>query len=291
MTMDETLDKLAAAMVDLPPHLRRAGRRILDHPHEVALVSMRALAAKAQVNPPTMLRLVRRIGFDDYETFRAVFRRAVAGGRFREKARSLQQMRARSGRGGIVAGMLDAANENVARSLAAADTDAMAEAAALLRKARRIHVVGAGALHWMGVYLQYLSRAVLPQLHVPRANYNSLTEAMVGVGEGDVVLVTSVAPYSVEVVKAAEHARARGARLIVVTDSKGSPLAAHGEVVLIAATDSPQFYPSMVGIVALIETLIALLIAKGDRATLARIADIDRLRREEGGYIDFAPQT
>ena len=45
----------------------------------------------------------------------------------------------------------------------------------------------------------------------------------------------------------------------------------------------------MVGIAAVLETLVALVIAKGDPATLARIAEIDRLRHEEHNYIDFAP--
>ena len=289
MSMDKTLETLAAALPRLAPHLRRAGRRILDHPHEVALLSMRTLAAKAKVNPPTMLRLVRRIGFDNYESFRAPFQNAVAGGRFRGKAESLQEMRGRTGHIGIVENMARAANENIARSLTASDADAMMRAAQLLHKAPQIHVIGAGALHWMGAYLQYLSRAVLPQLRVPRANHNSLAEAMVGVDKGDVVLVTSVAPYSVQVLKATELARAQGARIIAITDSKGSPLAGHAEILLITGTDSPQFYPSMVGIVAMIETLIALLIGISDPMMLARISRIDRLRREEHAYVDFVP--
>ena len=289
--MDETLEKLAATLPELPPHLRRAGRRILDHPHEVAMLSMRTLAAKAKVSPPSMLRLVRRIGFDSYAAFRAVFQSAIAGGRFESKAVSLQEMRGRTGHAGVIGGIADAANANIARSLGNADAEALTKAADLLRKARQIHVIGAGALHFMGVYLQYLSRAVLPQLRVPRANYNSLSEAMVGVGAGDVVLVTSVAPYALQTVKATELAKDRGARVIALTDSRGSPLAALSEILLIAGTDSPQFYPSMVGIVATLETLIALVIAKGDPAMLARIAEIDRLRREEDSYIDFAPEA
>ena len=289
--MDDILVQLAAALPALPPHLRRAGRHILDYPHEVAMLSMRTLAGKAKVSPPSMLRLARRIGFDNYEAFRAVFQSAIAGGRFQSKAASLQKMSERTGKEGVVGGMLDAANQNIARSLGHTDVDALTKAAELMRKAPQIHVIGAGALHFMGVYLQYLSRAVLPKLRVPRANFNSLSEAMVGVGKGDVVLVTSVAPYAVQTVKATALAQARGARVIALTASKGSPLAAHSEIVLIAGTDSPQFYPSMVGIVAMLETLIALVIAKGDPAMLARIAEIDRLRREEASYIDFAPET
>ena len=41
-----------------------------------------------------------------------------------------------------------------------------------------------------------------------------------------------------------------------------------------------------VGIVAIVETPIALVVARGEDATLARIAVIDRHRRVEGGYLE-----
>ena len=71
--MQEVLNQLSAEIAGLSPQLRLAGRYVLDHPNEVAVLSMRALAANAQVNPPTMMRLARRLGFDGYEDFRAVF--------------------------------------------------------------------------------------------------------------------------------------------------------------------------------------------------------------------------
>ena len=76
------------------------------------------------------------------------------------------------------------------------------------------------------------------------------------------------------------------ASVIAVSDSQGAPLAALSDVVLVAGTASPQFYPSMVGIVAIVETLIALVVSRGEEATLARIAAIDRHRRAEGGYLE-----
>ena len=42
----------------------------------------------------------------------------------------------------------------------------------------------------------------------------------------------------------------------------------------------------MIGVVAVIETLVALVISNGDAATLSRLETIDRLRSEDGGYID-----
>lgn len=284
--MEEVLSRLKELLAELPPQLRRGAGRVLDRPREVAVTSMRALAASAGVTPPTMLRLARRLGFANYESFRAVFRAAVTGGGFRGKAASLQRLGEHGGDAGVVARMGLAARDNIDATFEEAGGGDMVRAAELLRHARRIHALGVGAPHWMSCYLQYLGRAALPELCVPPAARNSPVEEMVGVGKGDVVLILSVAPYAVQMLKVAEIARAGGASVIAVTDSRGAPLAALSDVLLVAGTASPQFYPSMVGVVAVIETVIALAVARGEGATLARIAAIDRLRRAEGGYIE-----
>jgi DNA-binding MurR/RpiR family transcriptional regulator len=281
--MDETLRRLSEMMPTLPEHLRRVAIRILDQPETVAVSSMRALAAAAGVTPPTMLRLARRLGYRNYESFRAVFQAAVVGSGFRQKAASLHELSARSGDAGVVATMAEAARANAERSLAGHGE--LVRAAELLHKAPAAFVLGAGALHWMACYFQYLGRAVLPRLRVPPANGNSIVESLIGVESGDVVVVMSASPYATQTLKAAELAKSAGATLIGISDSRGAPIAPLCDVLLIAGTDSPQFYPSMIGIVAVVEALVALVVASGDEAILKRIATIDRLRRDEGGYL------
>lgn len=281
--MDETLRRLAELMPELPEHLRRVAARILDQPEAVAVSSMRALAAEVGVTPPTMLRLARRLGFENYDTFRAVFQAAVVSGGFRQKAASLHELSERSGEAGVVSSVALAAHANVDRSLATHPD--LVKAADLLRKAPSTFVLSAGALHWIGYYFQYLGRAVLPRLRVPPANGNSAVESIVGIEHGDLVVVMSVSPYAAQLRKAAEIAKSHGATLIGITDSRGSPIAPHCDVLLLAGTESPQFYPSMIGIVAVVEALVALAVSSGDPAILDRIAAIDQLRREEGGYL------
>jgi len=284
--MDAVLRRLETVLDELPPHLRRAAGFILDHPQAVAVTSMRALAGEIGITPPTMLRLARRVGFDDYESFRAVFQNAVTGGRFRSKAASLQLLGEQGGDAGVMASMAGASANNLAVSFAEGGLEELVQAAAVLSRARQAYALGSGALHAMAQYLQYLARAILPQLRVPPANGNAVVEGLVGIGAGDVVVILSVAPYARQALRAAEFARASGATTITITDSRGAPLATSSDIVLIAGCSSPQFYPSMIGVVAMIETLVALVVSNGDAATLSRLETIDRLRSEDGGYID-----
>ena len=285
--MQEILDRLPALMPDLSPHMGRVARCVLDNPSEVAVSSMRALASKARVTPPTMVRFARHLGFRSYESFRAVFQESITGGRFRQKATSLQELSKRSGMAGVVKRMVETTNDNINRSFGAIDLDQLNRAADLLARAPACYVMGVGALHWMSAYLQYLGRAVIPSMRVPRANGNSLIEGIVAAGTGDVVLIMSVSPYAKQTVGAARFARTRGAKIIAITDSHGSPLALVADIVFVVGAETPQFYPSMVGVAALIEMIIALIVSKDNSKTLQRIAMIDKLRRKENAYFDL----
>jgi DNA-binding MurR/RpiR family transcriptional regulator len=285
--MQEILDRLPALMPELSPHMRRVARCVLDNPNEVAVTSMRALAVKAQVTPPTMVRFARHLGFSNYESFRAIFQDSVTRGGFRQKATSLRELGERSGIAGVARRMMETTNENINRLFGANDLDQLNRAADLLASAPACYVMGIGALHWMSTYLQYLGRAVLPQMRVPRANGNSLIEGIIAVEAGDVMLIMSVSPYAKPMVEAAQFARSRGAKVVAITDSHGSPLALAADIIFVVGAETPQFYPSMIGVVALIEMIVALIVSKGDAATLERIATIDKLRRKENAYFDL----
>ena len=68
------LDGLAGEIVRgfdaMPAQIRAAARYVLENPRDVALLSMREQARRAGVQPATMMRLARQLGFDGYEALR-----------------------------------------------------------------------------------------------------------------------------------------------------------------------------------------------------------------------------
>lgn len=64
---------LADALLELPTKLAKAARYALDNPNRIALDSMRTVSASCGVTSPTMLRLARKVGYENYEEFRADF--------------------------------------------------------------------------------------------------------------------------------------------------------------------------------------------------------------------------
>ena len=83
--MQQVMDRLTEAYPALSPQLKRAAKYVLDRPAEVAVNSMRRVAAAAQVAPSSMLRLAKTLGYPSYEAFRRPFQDSVrgSGGDFR----------------------------------------------------------------------------------------------------------------------------------------------------------------------------------------------------------------
>jgi DNA-binding MurR/RpiR family transcriptional regulator len=284
--MQEVLDRLSAEISELSPQLRLAARRVLDHPNEVAVLSMRAFAARAQVNPPTMMRLARRLGFDGYEAFRAEFQAPLVrtSGTFRARASWLQELATAEGGSAVAHGLAEAASANIADFYRGLDMAQVVRVADLLQRAPTSYLIAVSAFYWMAAYFQFLGRMALPRLRLPRANGTSLTEGLISIERGDVALAFSASPYALQTLQAARFAKERGATLIALTDSRASPLTPLADEVLIVPTASPQFFPSMIAVGAAIETLIAVAVSRSDQATIERISELEALRVREGGY-------
>ena len=57
----------------LSPKLQAAARFILDHPNEVVIMSMRALAERAGSQPATLVRLAQQLGYAGWPALKSAF--------------------------------------------------------------------------------------------------------------------------------------------------------------------------------------------------------------------------
>src|ERR1700721_4013149 len=73
VTKEEVEKLISERYPSLPPKLKLAARHVLDSPKDIAIQSMRSVAADAKLQPAAMLRLARELGFDSYEAFRALY--------------------------------------------------------------------------------------------------------------------------------------------------------------------------------------------------------------------------
>ena len=100
----------------------------------------------------------------------------------------------------------------------------------------------------------------------------------------DVLLALTFEPYRTEVVAAVRSAAAQGAAVIAVTDRRAAPIARTAEHVFIIPTETPQFFTSTVAAAALLETLMAFVVANAGPKVVASIERFQQRRYELGVY-------
>ena len=86
------------------------------------------------------------------------------------------------------------------------------------------------------------------------------------------MLAISVKPYTRQTLQSACYAERRGARVIAVTDSEVSPLAAISRQTLIVRTETPSFFHTMAPAFAAIECLTALVAARRGTQAIKSLA-------------------
>lgn len=81
---------------------------------------------------------------------------------------------------------------------------------------------------------------------VTGSSASEMFEQIFRVGKDDVFIGISFPGYSKRTVKAIDYAKERGATVIAITDSAGSPLAAKCDHLLLARSDMASFVDSLV---------------------------------------------
>jgi DNA-binding MurR/RpiR family transcriptional regulator len=286
MERREIIERLTGDYAALSPQLQQAAKAILDQPEEVALASMRAMAGRAGVAPATMLRLARSLGFESYDSFRASFQAALrtSGEDFAGRAEWLQRVAAEGNSGRVLSEMARAQIANLESAYRQLDPAQLAAAADCLRNAQSSYILGVAALHGLMRHFHFVCRFALPQVRLADGDNGAPLDALLHLSDKDALLALSVAPYGRQTVEAVTFARERGAKTVIVTDSRSSPIAAQADHLFLLPTESPQFFPSMTAALALLESLMAQIVSRGDKETVARIECMNRLRAERGIY-------
>jgi len=212
----------------LPRRLAQVASFALDNPDDVAFGTVASIAARADVQPSTLVRLSQALGYQGFSDLQQVFR-----SRLRERVLNyderLQQLRAHASDGSraatILHGFLDSAERSLAEARHGIEPARIEQAVELLADAETIYLVGLRRSFPITAYMAY----AMGKLGIR----NVLVDGVAGLGPEqlgfitarDAVVSISFTPYASETVALTQAARAKSARIVAITDSAFSPIA------------------------------------------------------------------
>jgi len=284
------LERLADELPDFTPQARKAAIYILENPLYVGVSTVREIAEAADVNPNTVMRMARQVGFTGYDDFRAPFRDAIRQGAidFPDRARWLQDIGKSGDLGQLYADMVQSALRNIEDSFATIGIDQLISAANLIWESHNVYTLGVGINHSNAHNFTYLASTGMVRFHaIPRAGSTAIDD-LAWADSGDVLIAISCKPYRSEVVEAVLLARQQGVKIIAISDSPASPLIRNADHGFVISVDTPQFFPSSVSIIALLETLLSIVVSVASDEIVERVDKFHKRRHQLGLYQETA---
>lgn len=285
---EDVLLRLRQILPTLSPQLRKAARYVLDHPGEVGISSIGELAQAAGVTANSMVRMARTVGFDGFDGLRTPFREALrqAPLSIPDRARWLQGIAEQGRHGELLTDMASGSLSNVETLYASLTTAGVRAAAEQILSARTCFVLGVGVARQVAQNFAYLAGMALPSvIAIPREGGLPVDD-LLRAGARDVLIAMTFEPYRTEVVQSVALATRQGATVIAISDSAASPIASAAKHLFIVPTESPQFFTSTVALTALLETVLAFVIADAPIDVVRSIERFHARRHEVGVYFD-----
>lgn len=263
---DDLRSLIARRHADLSDRLRRIAEFAVQHPNDMALNTIAALAERIGVQPSSIIRFANQFGYDGFSEMQRIFRSrlmAEAGPSYRERIVSMQGGGRGRTNGGSAKGPAGVLSQFVADDIGALEElhdrtveRDLTKAVTLLARARGIYLIGQGRSFPVAFYLHYaLARLDLRVYLVDSLAGTALRQARMASRE-DVVMAVSFKDYSPDVVQAVEEAAARKVPVVAITDGPLSPLATNAAVCFEVAERRDRPFRSLVAPMCLAETLV-----------------------------------
>lgn len=275
-------EEIREHMGSLTPSERRVGRALLATYPAAGLGSIVELAESAGVTAPTVVRFVRKLGYEGYSDFQRVLRDEVQA-RMSSPLTLYGSQTLHSGEG-VLEESLKVFTRLLERTLRSVSPSEYRATVQLLADPRRqILFTGGRFSQLLAHYLYAQVRMLRDGCRLVGDGLDPRVQDLVDVSKDDVLCVFDYRRYQDDTIEFARQAAGRGAKIVLFTDPWLSPIAAFAHHVLVAFPDAPSPFDSMVGGFALTEVVLAGLIEPmGDRG---------RARLEEFEAVWKPPET
>ncbi|WP_202638066.1 MurR/RpiR family transcriptional regulator [Bailinhaonella thermotolerans] len=270
MEPDPVVTRLGEVYPDLPKAERAIVRVILDDYPYAALGSLRALAERAGVSPPTASRLFARLGYENFAGFQAAVRATA-------RAQDRSRLRDYVTRSPDPHQAADDLRTGLDRTLDALPRPLLSAAAARLAEAHAVWALGGPLSELAAEYLIRQLASLRPDAHRVPQGVPAQARTLVDLTPADVVVAYDFRRYSEETARYARAAKARGASLLLVTDAWESPLSSEADLLIRLPREAAGPIAPLTHEIAVTELLLAAVATH--LASAPRLAALESLTR------------
>ncbi len=271
-------DRIGAQLPGLSKKQQRIARFVLEEPEYVAFASAADIGNRTRSSAATVVRLCQALGYEGYIQLQMAVREGITIQRT-----AVQRLEARLAspiaEEDVLTRVSAADIHNIELTLALTDRDRFAATVDVIRRARRILVVGDGSAAGLVTFFSHALQVMgLPARELVGGG-EPLALALAFLDKGDLLFAIGFWRNLRDVVQAVEQANEAGVKTVGITDNRLSPLARLVDYPFLTATDGVAHNLSPAATMSLLNGFLAALsIQMGDQvvASLRRVDDAYR---------------
>jgi DNA-binding MurR/RpiR family transcriptional regulator len=258
-----------------------------DYP-VAGLGTANALAKRAGVSDPSVIRMVSKLGFDGFAAFQKRLLEEVEAG-MRSPLMMMETKRPARAAGGrsIEETYIRSAATAVESAAAMTLPQTYARAVQLIMEAKGqvLLLGGRFSRHIAGMLAGYLMQFRSGVVTVPSLSAEGF-DLLLDTGPRDTLVVFDHRRYQTDVIRFTEQAAERGVQIVLFTDVWRSPAAAHAKVVIVGPMEADSPYDTLAPAVAQMEALVARIVADNSQNDDARMEELERIRARNIATVD-----
>lgn len=273
--MSTSIAELIADRMDqMPAGERRAAQILIANYPLTGLRTVAEFSSQAGVSPPTILRFVARLGFQNYADFQARLQDELAAQLQSPLSRATGPESDRH-----TTPFVAAAIENVRETFRHLSERQVGDIVGVLSSRRgKVYLLGGRFTDPVAAYMAAHLAIVRPGVQHLAGQESNWRDRLIDLGRNDVVVIFDIRRYQESLLRFAEAAHGRGAQIILLTDQWLSPIARYARHVIAGRTAVPSAWDSSVALFLVAEALTGDLTRKLGDAGAKRIREMERSR-------------
>ncbi len=250
-------DRIQSKFDTLTRAERQLAHSILENYPVSGLGTITTVAQSAQVSTPTVVRMVRKLGYKGFPEFQAELRRELEA-KISNPIAKHETWAEKAPVGHILNRFTEAVIDNIRQSLGQIETKTFDDSCALLADTGRLVFIVGGRITraWADYFFLHMQVIRKGVTHIQSIS-NAWPHYLLDIREGDVLVIFDVRRYENSTLKLAEMAAERGAKIILFTDQWRSPVSKFAEHCFSSKIVVPSAWDSSVTTTLLLETVIA----------------------------------
>lgn len=281
-------DLLTQHTTALTPAEAKIAQALLNDYPVAGLGTATALARRAGVSDPSVIRMVSKLGFDGFAAFQQRLLEEVEAG-LRSPLMMFEAKRPARATGGrsIEETYIRSAASAVESAAAMTLPQTYARAVQLIMEARgRVLLIGGRfSRHIAAMLAGYLMQFRSGVTAVPALSSETF-DALLDTGPRDTLVAFDHRRYQTDVIRFVEQAAERGVHVVLFTDVWRSPAAEHAKVVIVGPMEADSPYDTLAPAVAQMEALVARIVADHTDSSGARIEELERIRSRNTATVE-----